>query len=415
MEKIVSPRGTRDLFGEKAYAWSYLTAKAREIFYRYGYAEIITPTFESTKLFVGSIGESTDIVRKEMYSFKDKAGRELTLRPELTASVVRAYIQHNMHNLPKPLKLFYAGQMFRYERPQAGRYREFTQIGVEAIGSDDPAIDVENIQMLDEYLRQAGIDNFDTFLNTMGCLADRTEYLKKLRRYVSGTGIRLCNECIKRSAINVLRVFDCKEPGCMEMLQNAPKITDNICTACIEHFLSVCRLLDECDVRYKIDKMLVRGFDYYTRTAFEMKVKTLGAQDAIAGGGRYDNLIQAFGGEQTPAVGFAIGLDRLYLAAKKKPQPKPIDLYIAKFSDEQKSYVLRLVTQLRKSGIGCEIDYGKRSLKGQLKQASKVNARYVVVVGPNELETGKCKIKEMATGIETETKIEKIASFLTLQ
>lgn len=413
MEKISSPRGTRDLYGDQAYAWSYLTAKARDMFYRYGYNEIITPTFESTKLFVRSIGESTDIVSKEMYSFKDKAGRDLTLRPELTAGAVRAYIQHNMHNLPKPLKLFYVGQMFRYERPQAGRYREFTQIGVEAIGSDDPAIDAENIQMLDEYLRLVAAD-FDTYINTMGCSSDRIEYLTKLRRYISATTSKLCNECIKRSAINVLRVLDCKEAGCKELLQSAPKITDNVCTACKEHFLFLCRFLDECGVRYKIDKMLVRGFDYYTRTAFEMKVKTLGAQDAVAGGGRYDNLIQSFGGEDTPAVGFAIGLDRLYLAAKEKPKPQPLDLYIAKFSDEQKSYVLKLAIHLRKSGISCEIDYSRRSLKGQLKHASKLDAKYIVVIGPNELKSGKCKIKKMATGKEEEIEIENIASFLTL-
>lgn len=413
MEQITSPRGTRDIYGDQAYAWSYLASVARDIFYRYGYSEIITPSFESTRLFVRGIGESTDIVTKEMYSFKDKAERDLTLRPEVTASVVRAYIQHHMASLPQPVKLFYIGQMYRYERPQAGRYREFTQIGIEAVGSDDPAVDAETIQMLVEYLKLARVDQFDTYINTMGCSDDRTAYMEKLRKFVAEKNVKLCKECVKRSAVNILRVFDCKEPECKSILQSAPKITDNVCKDCKTHFMAVCSLLDKCGINYTIDKMLVRGFDYYTRTTYEMKVKSLGAQDAIAGGGRYDKLVEQFGGQPTPAVGFAIGLDRLYLAIKDKPRQKPVDLYIARFSDEQKSYVFNLATRLRKSGINCEMDYMGRSLKSQLKHASKLEARYAVVIGPDELKSGECRLKKMETGKEKTVKISDIASELS--
>lgn len=407
MDRITAPRGTRDILDDQAYAWFFLSAKAREIFGLYGYREIITPTFESTKLFKRGIGEGTDIVQKEMYTFKDKADRDLTLRPEGTASIVRAYIQHSMNNLPQPVKLFYIGQMYRYERPQAGRYREFTQIGIEALGSDDPAIDAEVIQMLVSYLQEVGLNNFVTYINSMGCQSDRERFTAKLLDYLSAEN-KLCKECVNRSKANPLRVFDCKDPGCQEFLENAPKITDFICDKCVSDFDLVQKYLNAAGVQYLVDKKLVRGFDYYSKTAFEMRVKELGAQDAVAGGGRYDKLVEQFGGPRTPSVGFAIGLDRLYLALGEKPQINKTELYLAKISQEQTADIVGIANSLRKKGIGCDMDFMGRSLKAQLKHASKIGAKFVAVIGPDEITSGTCRIKQMDTGQEKEIKITEI-------
>lgn len=400
---IKAPRGTQDFLGEKAALWQQIQWRAAKLFSRYFYAPIATPTFEDTALFVRSIGEGSDIVRKEMYTFADRAGRSLTLRPEATAPVVRAFIEHKLYKQPLPVKFYYFANMFRYERPQAGRYREFWQLGVELIGSAAPQADAEVITLAEQFLMQElGLQQVRLKIGSMGDSNCRPVYLDKLKKFLIKVAGQLCSDCQERLKHNPLRVFDCKNEQCQAYLAEAPKIIDNLCPDCEKHFVEVQELLKAVNLQYVLDPMLVRGFDYYTRTTFELESPLLGAQNALGGGGRYDNLIADYDGPPTPAVGFALGLERLILALQSEkisfPAFAPPDVYVAVVQDKDRQLAFAIATNLRRVGLAVEVDVMHRSLKAQMKQADRLNVKFVVVLGPDELARDSCLVRRMATG-----------------
>lgn len=407
---IQKPRGTLDYLPEKAELWQYLEKRASNWFERYGYRRIITPTFESTDLFTRSIGPSTDIVQKEMYTFKDKKGRSITLRPEGTAPIVRAYLEENLDQLPKPVKLYYIGQMFRYERPQAGRYREFYQMGVEAIGSSDPAVDAETIHLFISYLDDLGLTDLDLLINSMGCREDRIKFSAELRKYLDS--VKLCKTCSQRTDVNPLRVFDCKNTACIKTLAKAPRLLDFVCERCLKHFESVKNYLSQLKVDFEINPNLVRGFDYYTRTTFEVVSKQLGAQDALGGGGRYDYLVEDYGGKKTAAIGFAFGLERIELALKKQnisvSERIPLKVFMVYYDEEAKKAAFKAMSELREEGLSVDMDFESRSFKAQLKLADKKKVPYSVIVGPGEMEKKVFLLKDMKTGEQRELKLDKL-------
>ncbi len=406
-----APRGTRDILPGESERWELLNNVAQEIFGRYGYSRIVTPTFELTDVFQRAIGQESEIVQKQMYTFQDKGGRSLTLRPEGTASVVRAYVEHNLGaSGPLPVKLYYGGQMFRYERPQAGRYREFWQLGVEVLGSDDPTLDAEVISMLNEFYETLGLKGLVTLINSMGCPECRPAYIKLLSDFLdSAEG--LCPECEGRRKTNPLRIFDCKQPGCHETLKDAPKISDNLCESCERHFGSVKELLADAGVQTEHDEMLVRGFDYYQRTTFEVQSGNLGAQNAIGGGGRYDGLVEQYGGPPTPAIGFAVGCERILLALGDniKGEVAGLDVFIVVIDHTMRKDAFRIARTLRAAGISCDMDFTGRSVKSQMKQANKRAAKSVLFLGPDEFEQGKIKLRNMESGDETEVSTDSLA------
>lgn len=411
---LKAPRGTFDILPDDAKKRSYIENAALEIFESFGYRKIATPIFENTELFQRGIGESTDIVQKEMYTFIDKGGRSLTLRPEGTAPVVRAFIEHNMNGWTMPVKLYYSGQMYRYERPQAGRYREFWQIGVEAMGSNDPALDAETIILLVFFLHHLGLTDLDVLINSMGCSSCRAGYSEGLKRFLVSEASRLCDDCQKRSKTNPLRIFDCKSEICHKAIFSAPKIDEFWCQACRDHFSLVQSYLNAVGLEFKHDAKLVRGFDYYTKTTFEVQSKNLGAQNALGGGGRYDDLISAYGGPRMPGIGFAVGVDRILLAldaAKVKlPEYAGPSVYLAAFDDAAKETAFQLLFDLRNNAIAAEMDYMGRSFKGQLKQADKQGAEYTIVLGPDELAQSSVTLKNMETGQQGLVKISRVVN-----
>ena len=403
-QKIKAPRGTSDYLPERAQILHWLDRRAGEIFGRWQYRRIITPTFEDTALFTRSIGEASDIVRKEMYTFRDRADRSLTLRPEATAPVVRAFIEHNLAAGSLPAKLYYFANMFRYERPQAGRYREFWQLGVEALGSPAPAVDAEVIALAVEYIEAIGIGAATLKLGSMGDAGCRPDYTAKLKTYLSTVSDTLCEDCRERATLNPLRVFDCKNDVCRSALGAAPKMVDHLCVACRDHFTAVGDLLHEVGIDFEVDPMLVRGFDYYTRTTFEIQSSELGAQNALGGGGRYDGLVSDYGGKQTPAVGFALGIERLVLAMSQTgPGPSAIeatDILVAVVEESARPLAFKLALELRRAGSSVEVDYMDRSLRSQMKLADKVGAAKVIVLGPDELARGEVVVRDLKTGEE---------------
>lgn len=410
---LKAPRGTQDYLGEKAFFWQQIQWRAATLFSRYFYLPIVTPAFEETSLFIRSIGEGSDIVRKEMYNFTDRAGRSLTLRPEATAPVVRAFIEHKMHKQALPVKLYYFANMFRYERPQSGRYREFWQLGVEHIGAASAQADAEVITLAYDFLsRELGLSQIKLKIGSMGDNQCRPNYLKKLKQFLSSKVNELCSDCQERFKFNPLRVFDCKNEQCQVVLAQAPKIIAHLCPDCEQHFNEVQLLLNEVNLSYVIDPMLVRGFDYYTRTTFELESPLLGAQNALGGGGRYDNLIADYGGPQTPAVGFALGLERLILALQREgitfPAIAPPDVYLAVVEAKDRPLAFKLATDLRRQGLATEFDVLQRSLKAQMKQADKLKVKYTVVLGPEELAEGSCLVREMATGKQTKVPLNQL-------
>lgn len=406
MEAIIkAARGTSDILLDKAVKKSRVEQRITEIFERFGYSPIITPIFEHTELFTRTIGEATDIVSKEMYTFKDKGGRSLTLRPEGTAPVIRAFLEHGLTSMPMPVKLYYSGQMFRYERPQAGRYREFYQIGVEAIGSSDPLIDAENIFLLHYALTELGLSELILHLNSMGCKGCRKDFVASLQKDLKEGVGDLCDDCRLRAASNPLRVFDCKNPNCIESLKTAPKIGDYLCKDCKDHFDVVRGALSDLEIDFIVDSSLVRGFDYYTKTTFEVRSAALGAQNALGGGGRYDGLAEELGGPHIPSIGFAIGTERVLLALQAldiplSAGPSP-DLFIIS-TDEARREAFKMLMNLRKAGLSAEMDYGLRTFKGQMKLAGKMGAAFVIILGEQELAKGMVSIKSMADGEQTE-------------
>ncbi|MFH1287256.1 MAG: histidine--tRNA ligase [bacterium] len=412
MEKIKAVRGTKDILPNEIGKWQFLENKAREIFSLYGYREIRTPIFEEISLFVRGIGQGTDIVRKEMYTFDDRKGRKLCLRPEGTAGVMRAFLEHNL-NAGSITKLFYTGPMFRYERPQAGRYRQHTQIGIETIGSAEPSVDAEVISLVYNYLKDVGLEDIQVEINSVGCINCRGKYKDILKEAIAENINDFCPDCRERFNLNVLRMFDCKVPECQNFLVRAPKITDSICPDCQTHLTEVERFLDLLGINYKRSPRLVRGLDYYTRTTFEIIFSSLGAQNAIAAGGRYDKLIQELGGAELPGIGFAMGVERVVLAldsiGKKWPNMLNVEVYnIAVESQKAYDYLFAFSQECRRSGISCEIGYGEKSLKSQLKIADKLQAKKVIILGERELEKGAALLRLMDTGEQREIKLEEL-------
>jgi len=398
---IQVPKGTQDILPDDAPKWYYIENKIREVLTKYGYQEIRTPAFEYTELFIRGIGESTDIVTKEMFTFPDRKERSLTLRPEGTAPVVRAYLENKMGRASKVVKLFYIGSMFRCEKPQAGRFRQFNQFGIEVIGTKCPEADVEVIMAALEIYEKLGLKNLEIVINSVGCKKCRVDYIQRLKKFLRNKKDLLCSECVKRYEKNLLRVFDCKKDSCQKIIENAPKITENLCPECKLHFEEVKSYLDDFKIKYHLDHKLVRGLDYYTKTAFEIVDKGLGAQNAIAGGGRYDELIEELGGKSTPGVGFAAGIERMIMVMNQQkinwPKPKCIDIFIVKVRKENKDTAFRLLQKIRNSGLSADLDYSNGSLKSQMRIANKIGARYTVIIGEDELSKDMVTLRNMQT------------------
>ncbi len=405
-----SVRGMRDILPDETPAWTAVESRIREIARAFNYREIRPPIVEHTELFSRGIGEATDVVNKEMYTFPDKKGRSLTLRPEATASVVRAYIEHGFPAKEPFQKLYYIGPMFRYEKPQKGRSRQFHQYGVEAIGSLDPALDVEVIDLAWTLMNSIGLKGLSLRLNSIGCPQDRVRYREALREYFAPRIGEMCSDCQRRYDENPLRILDCKNEICQPHIHGAPGSIDYLCDECRDHFDAVRSYLDALGLSYRIDPKLVRGLDYYTRTVFELVSEDLGAQDALLGGGRYDGLVEQLGGPPTPGVGFAGGLERLILVLQTRgliaTSNRGIDLFIVTIGKDGKSMAIRLAHALRQEGIGVELDYRGRALKKQMKYASQLGARYVVVLGDDEVNTAIARLKNMETGSETEVALQ---------
>ncbi len=390
MKKLQAPRGTLDVLPPDARRRRDILQVTDEVLGRAGYEPMETPVFEDTELFARGVGESTDIVQKEMFTFEDKAGRSLTLRPEGTAGACRAYIEHGMHKLPQPVKVWYAGPFFRHEAPQAGRYRQFTQIGAEAIGSDDPTLDAELILLLAEIFERSGTGPSRLRLSSLGTPATRAEYLDELRTYLRARQSELSDEVRERLDQNPLRAFDADHAGTQAVMADAPRLVDRLSSEDAEHFTEVRGLLDSAGIEYELDHTLVRGLDYYTRTVFEFESERLGAQAALGGGGRYDGLVEELGGPPTPGVGWAAGVERMLLAAGEADRDDGIDVFVA--GTGRDAFVL--TGQLRSSGLRAQMEQAGRSLKGQLKQADRLGARWTVILG-DEIE-----VKDMATGAQ---------------
>lgn len=396
------PRGTKDILPDSSALWRYVEQIARDVCRTFGYNEIRTPVFEHTELFLRGIGETTDIVQKEMYTFTDRGGRSLTLRPENTASVVRSYLEHKLYSGPQPVKVYYIGPMFRYDRPQAGRQRQFHQFGVEAIGSSGPAVDAEIILAAVQFFRRLGLNQLNLFINSVGCPKCRPVYRTRLQDALRDKLPEFCPDCRGRFDRNPLRVLDCKNEKCAQLSQNVPEMADCLCDECAAHLAGLRQLLAAAGVGCTLNPRLVRGLDYYTKTAFEIQYPPLGAQSAICGGGRYDGLIAECGGEPTPAIGFAIGLERVLLALEKQgllPEASAgIDVFVAAVDEKTRAEAFKLLWQLRQAGLACEMDYLDRSLKAQLKQASRYPARFVAIIGEEEAANNQVMLKDMQTG-----------------
>ncbi len=379
--KFEAPRGTHDILPSDQPLWERVTDEAERLCALYGYRRIVTPGFEDTELFVRTSGGGSDVVQKEMYTFEDRGGRSLTLRPEATAPICRAYLQHGMHRDPQPVKLYILGPMWRYDRPQRGRYREHWQLSVEAIGSDDPAVDAELIQFYDELLRRLGIGDYVLELNSIGDENCRPAYVERLQAWLDEHDAELDDEARAKRQTTPLRVFDVKSERVQAALERAPKIGEALCDACREHFEQVRRFLDAVGVRYELRPTLVRGLDYYTRTTFEFKDEAIGAQDSICGGGRYDGLIEAIGGPPTPAIGFGAGIERLLLSlGDVEAEPEAIDVFFVAAEGSDRRALATAIAELRRRDISADMDYAGRSVKGQHTQASRLRARRVEVV-----------------------------------
>lgn len=406
-------KGVDDILPPDILLWQKVESSSREVFSVYGFQEIRPPIIESTELFVRSIGETTDIVEKEMYTFPDKAGRSITLRPEGTASVVRAYIEHHLYNLPPPQKFFYSGPMFRYERPQRGRFRQFYQIGVEAFGVASPLLDAEILSMLKVFLEDVGLTGLNFEINSIGCDDCRPAYRKALQDFFSSRFESLCPDCKRRYEFNPLRILDCKVDRCVELRTDAPRITDFICDACKGHFKQVLSALKLLNISYTLNPAMVRGLDYYTRTTFEVTSEHLGSQKAVAAGGRYDRLVEDFGGPPTPGIGFALGMERLIELLKGEGETPGVYPHISIASMGERAIVegFLLAERLRKKGLWVETTFEESSLKSQLRKANRLSSRYAIIIGDDELSSGRVKWKDLGHGTQGELEIPKVEEF----
>jgi len=411
-----APRGTKDVLPANVGNWRYVEQIMRSICDRYGYQEIRTPIFEHTELFLRGIGDTTDVVEKEMYTFTDRGDRSLTLRPENTASVVRAYVENKLYADPAPTKLFYLGPMFRYDRPQAGRMRQFHQFGIEALGADQPLIDAEVIMLAVQVLTSLGLKDLRLLINSVGCPACRPLYRDKLKAFFQPKLEELCGDCQSRFDRNPLRILDCKNEKCKELSQSAPTLSSCLCDECKDHFHKLQELLTTVNLDFELDPNLVRGLDYYTKTAFEIQYSPLGAQSAVCGGGRYDGLVEEVGGPPTTGIGFAMGMERVLLALEKQnllpEQSTCADVFVVTPVAEHIPMAFKIVSELRAAGLRAEIDSLGRSMKAQMKQANRLRARKVIIFGEEEVARGSAVLRDMQTSEQTEIKIEEIKSIL---
>lgn len=410
--QIQSIKGTKDILPQEARKWQRVEADARRIFELYGYREIRTPVFEATELFEKGTGQTTDIVIKEMYTFKDKAGRSLTLRPEYTPSVVRSIIENRLFLKPQPMRFYYIGPMFRYDKPQKGRYRQFHQMDIEVFGEKDPAVDAEIVEMADYLLESLQVTDREILVNSVGCRKCRPSYLENLRAEAEKRKDALCADCRRKITTNPLRIFDCKKEICREVALGFPKITDSLCRDCEEHFNRFCSYLDFFKIKYTVEPRLVRGIDYYTKTTFEFISARLGAQDAILGGGRYDDMMKDFGGPDMCGIGFAVGMERL-LTLIPFSGKKENFLYLAFIGEEARRKGMVLARYLRREGIESLMEYRDRSIKTQMSRANKLGASWVLIVGEEEIRKGKYQLKNMATGHQREASQEEIAGIIS--
>ncbi len=411
MEAIRAIRGMNDILPDEIGWWQRVERTAHAVFACYGYREIRTPLMEKLELFARSIGESTDIVEKEMYSLQDSKGQWLALRPEATASIIRAYIQHNLKANPLLRKFFAIGPMFRHERPQKGRYRQFHQIDVEAFGIEDPRLDAEMMTMLLRLFQRLGVRGVRLHMNSLGCSRCRGDYRHRLQDYLAKKSAVLCPDCDRRRHVNPLRVFDCKVERCQGILDGAPVLLDAICSECREHFDRVRGYLEQLDTRYVINPRMVRGLDYYMRTTFEVITERLGAQNAVGGGGRYDGLMRDLGGPDLPGIGFAVGIERLILLLQQEDEVEAAvpDLFVASLGDTAATVAFGLVQELRGQGLAVEMEYGKASLKAQMRRAGKMAAGHVLIIGDDELQRGVAPLRNMGDKTQVDVPLNEAA------
>ena len=403
-------RGFKDILPSETGLWQHVEGVVRELFDDFGFAELRIPILEQTELFARSIGANTDIVEKEMYTFTDRSGDSLTLRPEATASVVRAYIEHKLYAKDPVCKLYTIGPMFRRERPQKGRYRQFYQINAEVFGLHDPGADVELILLLMTFMDRLELSGMMLQINSLGCPACRPHFKEALKSFLTGRTRQLCSDCLRRRDGNPLRIFDCKVPDCKKATIGAPSILDHLCDACRNHFETVQASLERFHITYQTNHRLVRGLDYYTRTTFEVLAEALGTQDAVAGGGRYDGLVKALGGPDQPGVGFAIGVDRLMelLAGRAQGFEKRPHLFIAAMGARARDRAFQWVQEFRMQRIRTEMDFGDRSLKAQMRHANKLGVSYVLIVGDRELDDGAAVLRNMATKEQEKASVQDL-------
>lgn len=410
------PKGTKDCLPQDSYKWQAIEKTAREVANDFGFKEIRTPTFEHTEVFLRGIGDTTDVVNKEMYTFLDKGDRSVTLKPEGTSGVARAFVEKGLYSGPLPVKLYYITPCFRYERPQAGRLREFHQFGVEFFGSERPSADAEVIVAAKTFLEKMGITGLKLYINSIGCKTCRAEFNKALKDYLKSRLDEMCPVCRERYEKNPLRILDCKEEGCKNICKDAPKIIDYLCDDCANHFEEVKKYLTLSGIEYEVDPYIVRGLDYYTKTVFEFVSTSIGAQGTVCGGGRYDGLIEEFGGSHVPGVGFGLGLERLLIVSEAlgktfEDNTKP-DIYFATMGEEEYKKAFVTANELRSGGIKAELDHEGRSLKAQFKYADKIGAKYVAVIGSDELNRGEVSLKNMADGETKPVKFEDLSAVL---
>ena len=410
------PKGTKDVLPAESYKWQFVEDAARQTAARFNIREIRTPVFEHTELFLRGVGETTDVVTKEMYTFEDKGGRSITLKPEGTAGAARMFIENGLANSPLPLKAYYIAPCYRYERPQAGRLREFHQFGIEVFGASSPEADAEVIFAASTFLKKLGIKDIRLEINSIGCKSCRAEYNRALKEYFRPHLGEMCATCNERFEKNPLRMIDCKEEKCKAITAGAPKMLDYLCPDCRAHFEKVKCLLDSLGVEYTVNPDIVRGLDYYTRTVFEFVSTSIGAQGTVCGGGRYDGLVSELGGGNVPAIGFAAGLERLLLLMENTGVPFPAaavpEVYVAGMDDATRAKAFAIVNDLRARGVSAECDLMSRSVKAQFKYADKLGAKYVAVIGGSELERGTVNLKKMADGTVSEVAFADIYGFL---
>ncbi|MGV8145642.1 MAG: histidine--tRNA ligase [Alkaliphilus sp.] len=408
-----APRGTKDILPKESYKWHYVESVVKEIAERFGYLEIRTPMFEHTELFERSIGETTDIVGKEMYTFEDRGERSVTLKPEGTAPVVRALIENKLYADAQPTKMYYITPIFRYERPQAGRLRQHHQFGIEVFGAINPSVDVEVMHLAMSVYKKLGLKNLELRINSVGCPKCRVKYNEILKQFLGPKLDNLCGTCHTRYEKNPMRIIDCKNDSCGEQVKDVPLMLDNICEECSTHFEGVKKYLDIINIDFVVDPKIVRGLDYYTKTAFEILSDEQGKKGTLCGGGRYDELVKQCGGPKMPGIGFGMGLERTIMAIETQgleiPKLKQVDIFVVTMSDEAREKGYKIVSELRDEGIRSRIDYLDRSVKAQFKYANKVNARFTIVLGEEELRNETATLKDSVTSINEELALDELA------